>query len=141
MKVTYLATVYRCERHPAKYRAAFPDLGGVMTHEASFDDLGKVAEELLEVEVLRRLADKKTLPPATEDYEKLVKKADPDLGAVGMVMPVTVLVKTRTVTVCITIPEDKLKLINNHCDEHAMNRSSFMTMAVLAYMRKHPNGD
>lgn len=136
MKITYLAAVYRCEKNPARYVAIFPDIACFPNIESSYEDLHDDAERHLETVVYRYVDQNKPLPKPTKDYEELVKKVDPSYGEVGMVMPVTVCIKSKTVPVCVTIPEDYLKRIDDFVREFGMSRSVFLTMAAMEYIRK-----
>ena len=134
MKKTYLALVHEDEtgKEPHRFGVSFPDLDCV-TEGDSISHALCMAEDLL-VLTLQGLTEMgKAFPVPTMDVKALVAKADPDMGPVSFVMPVTVFVESeqKTVHINITCPEDKLAIIDQFVHRCGAKRSTFLIDAAM----------
>ena len=130
MKLTYYALCYHVlgEAHP--FIGDLPDLK-VATEGDSVEDLQAMLQDAaLEILPDRLAAD--GAPPAQSSIEEVLTKADPDLGQVTFVLPVTVFPKPRTRNIAVSVPEDALARIDAYCEAAGISRSALMVDGALA---------
>ena len=130
MKLTYYALCYHVpgEAHP--FIGDLPDLK-TTTEGDSVEDLQAMLQDAA-LEILPdRLADDGT-PPAQSSIDEVLTKADPELGQVAFVLPVTVFPKPRTRNIAVSVPEDALARIDAYCEAAGISRSALMVDGALA---------
>ena len=134
MKLTYYALCYHVpgEIHP--FIGDVPDLK-VTTEGDSVEELLAMLQDAV-LEILPDRYDDDGNPPAPSDIDGVRTKADPDLGAISFVLPVTVFPKPRTRNIAVSVPEDALAKIDAFCEATGVSRSSLMVDGALALTHK-----
>ena len=130
MKLTYYALCYHVpgEAHP--FIGDLPDLK-TTTEGDSVEDLQAMLQDAA-LEILPdRLAGDGT-PPAQSSIDEVLTKADPELGQVAFVLPVTVFPKPRVRNIAVSVPEDALARIDAYCEAAGISRSALMVDGALA---------
>ena len=133
MKLTYYALCYHVpgETHP--FIGDLPDLKAT-TEGDSVEEL----QEMLQDAALEILPDRlgaDGTPPAQSSIDAVLAKADPALGRIAFVLPVTVFPKPRTRNIAVSVPEDALARIDAYCEAAGISRSALMVDGALALAR------
>jgi predicted RNase H-like HicB family nuclease len=108
------------------YGVSFPDLPGCVSAGASLDEARAMAEEALALH-LEGMAEDGEAPPEPSSLDAVM--ADPE-NRDGVAILVNADLKTRSVRVNITLPEDTLQAIDRYAEDHGFTRSGFLAAAA-----------
>lgn len=122
----YIAVVHKDSS--SDFGVSFPDFPGCTTGGKSIDDVKDLSLEALSghIKVMREFGEKIPNPSKLDDIV-----ADKDyLNAIAFLVVSVPDIKSRTVRVNITLPEDILHQIDVTAKKRGMSRSSFLTHAA-----------
>lgn len=114
------------------YGVEFPDFPGCVTAGATMDEARAMAEEALAVHIEGVLEDGDELP-APSPLDEIM--ADPDNRKAFAFLVAVPAVRTKTVRVNITLPEDVLARIDRFASDHGFTRSGFLVQAARRAVR------
>jgi predicted RNase H-like HicB family nuclease len=122
----YIAVVYKDPK--SDFGVSFPDFPGCITTGSSIDEAKDMAHDALSLHINGMLKDGDNIP-APSKLEDIMD--DPDYSDAAAILVVSVSeVKTRSVRVNITVPEDMLRKIDSVAKKRGMSRSSFLVHAA-----------
>jgi predicted RNase H-like HicB family nuclease len=127
----YIALIHKEAK--SDYGVSFPDFPGVATAGTTSDDARAMAEEALAFHIEGLMADGEAIPDPA-NLEDIMADRD-NRKAVAILVPI----KTETpraVRVNVTLPEDILQQIDRYAETHGLSRSSFLTKAAKAEMKR-----
>ncbi|MBP5301174.1 MAG: type II toxin-antitoxin system HicB family antitoxin [Victivallales bacterium] len=130
MKLTYYALCYHVPEEAHPFIGDLPDLK-TTTEGDSVEDLQAMLQDAA-LEILPDRLGADGAPPAQSSIDEVLTKADPELGQVAFVLPVTVFPKPRTRNVAVSVPEDALARIDAYCEAAGISRSALMVDGALA---------
>lgn len=136
MKLTYYALCYHCPGEPHPFVGDIPDLT-VTTEGDSVEDLMAMLQDAAREILPDRTRAGHGTPPAATPVEAVLEKADPDLGKVAFVLPVSVFTKPRARNIAVSVPEDALAAIDEYCGASGTSRSALLVDGALAFMARH----
>ena len=122
----YIAVVHKDSS--SEYGVSFPDFPGCITGGKSIDSVKDLSNEALSghIQTMREFGEKIPNPTKLDDII-----ADQDyLDAIAFFVVSAPDVKSKTVRVNITLPEDILHQIDVTAKKRGMSRSSFLTHAA-----------
>ncbi len=122
----YIAVVHKDSS--SEYGVSFPDFPGCITGGKSIDSVKDLSNEALagHIQTMREFGEKIPNPTKLDDII-----ADQDyLDAIAFFVVSAPDVKSKTVRVNITLPEDILHQIDVTAKKRGMSRSSFLTHAA-----------
>ncbi len=122
----YIAVVHKDSA--TEYGVSFPDFPGCVTGAGSIDSVKELSVEALSghIKTMQEFSEKIPRPSKLDDVV-----ADPDYAdAVAFLIVSIPGLKTKTVRVNITLPEDVLHQIDVTAKNRGMSRSSFLTHAA-----------
>ena len=123
---SYIAVVHKDSS--SEYGVSFPDFPGCITAGKSIDEVKNLSIEALSghIKTMKEFGEKIPNPSKLDDIV-----ADPDyLDAVAFLVVPVPDIKTKTVRVNITLPEDILHKIDVTAKKRGMSRSSFLSHAA-----------
>lgn len=122
--VQYIALIHKDA--DSDYGVSFPDLPGCISAGATLDEARAMAEEALGLHLEGMAEDGEAAPePSSLD----VVMSDPE-NRDGVAILVSADLKTRSVRVNITLPEDTLQAIDRYAEDHGFTRSGFLAAAA-----------
>ena len=122
----YIAVVHKDPK--SDFGVSFPDFPGCVTAGNTIDEAKDMAHDALSLHIKGMLEDGDNIsaPSKLEDIME-----DPDYSDAAAILVVSVSeVKSRSVRVNITVPEDMLRKIDNVAKKRGMSRSSFLVHAA-----------
>jgi predicted RNase H-like HicB family nuclease len=124
----YIALIHKEE--DSDFGVSFPDLPGCVSAGSSLEEARRMGAEALAFHVEGLIEDGEPLPePSTLD----TIMRDPD-NRDGVAILVPVDVKSRSVRVNVTLPEDALRAIDAYAESHGYTRSGFLVSAAKRIM-------
>ena len=127
----YIAVVHKDPK--SDFGVSFPDFPGCITAGSTIDEAKDMAQEALSLHIKGMLEDKAKIPSPSK-LEDIM--ADPDFSDAAAILIVTVSdMKSRSVRVNITVPEDILRQIDSTAKERHMSRSSFLVYAAQTALK------
>ena len=127
---SYIAAVHKDPS--SEYGVSFPDFPGCITAGKSVDEAKDISVEALKghIKTMKEFGEKIPTPSKLDDII-----ADPDYhDAVAFLVISIPNIKTKTVRVNITLPEDILHKIDVTAKKRGMSRSSFLSHAAESSM-------
>ena len=122
----YIAVVHKDPK--SDFGVSFPDFPGCITAGSTIDEAKDMAHDALSLHVKGILEDGDNIP-APSKLEDIMD--DPDYSDAAAILVVSVSeVKSRSVRVNITVPEDILRKIDSVAKKRGMSRSSFLVHAA-----------
>ena len=125
----YIAVVFKSQ--DSDYSVLFPDFPGCVTAGETLDEAKDMAYEALPFHVegmLERGLEKIPEPTSLDD---ILKNPDYAQCITTLVVPVPSIKKIKTVRVNISVPEDKLEIIDMAAGRFGMSRSSFLVDSAV----------
>ena len=127
---SYIAVVHKDPS--SDYGVSFPDFPGCITAGDSIDNVKDLSVEVLSghIKIMKEFGEKIPTPSKLDDIV-----ADPDYFDVVafLVVPIPD-IKSKTIRVNITLPEDILHKIDVTAKKRGMSRSSFLSHAAQSSM-------
>ena len=121
---SYIALIHKDEG--SDYGVSFPDFPGCVTAGASLDEARGMAEEALAFHIDGMAQDGQSAPPPSS-LETVMADAE-NRDGVAILVPVSI--RSRTVRVTITLPEDVLRLVDAYAEAKGFTRSGFLATAA-----------
>jgi len=142
MKVSYYALLFAAEE--GGFCIDVPDLPCCVTEGETIEECQVMAADAIRCCLADDIADGKTVPARTE-WPDILKKADPDMGAVALVMPVEVIFpdndRTPPRRLSISLPESVCETIDSFLVQAGGTRSGLLATAALEYIARQREGD
>ncbi len=133
---SYIAVIHKDPG--SEFGVSFPDFPGCITAGASIDEVKNMAHKALPFHVKGMLEDGEKIPVPSRLEEIM---ADPDyVDAVAFLVVTIPDLKSRTVRVNITIPEDTLQQIDAAAKKCGMSRSFFFAHAAQNAIHSNQHG-
>lgn len=120
----YIALIHRDAE--SDYGVSFPDLPGCVSAGASLDEARAMAEEALALHLEGMAEDGEAAPEPSSLDAVMADRENRD----GVAILVNADLKTRSVRVNITLPEDTLQAIDRYAEDHGFTRSGFLAAAA-----------
>jgi predicted RNase H-like HicB family nuclease len=131
----YIAVVHKDPK--SDFGVSFPDFPGCVTAGSSIDEAKDMAHDALSLHIKGMLEDGEDIPVPSK-LEDIMD--DPDYSDAAALLVVSVSeVKSRSVRVNITVPEDILRKIDNIAKKRGMSRSSFLVHAAQTAITSNQN--
>ena len=112
------------------YGVDFPDFPGCVTAGSTVEEAASMAREALAFHIEGLVEDGQVVPEPS-DLDKVMR--DPaNRDGVAILVPVEL--KSRSVRVNVTLPEDVLRAIDLHAERHGYTRSGFLAAAAKRAM-------
>ncbi len=127
---SYIAVVHKDPS--SDYGVSFPDFPGCITAGDSIDNVKDLSVEVLSghIKIMKEFGEKIPTPSKLDDIV-----ADPDYVDVVAFLVVSIPdIKSKTIRVNITLPEDILHKIDVTAKKRGMSRSSFLSHAAQSSM-------
>ncbi len=127
---SYIAAVHKDPS--SEYGVSFPDFPGCITAGKSIDKVKDISLEALKghIQTMKEFGEKIPSPSKLDDIV-----ADPDFfDTVAFLVISLPDIKTKTIRVNITLPEDILHKIDVTAKKRGMSRSSFLSHAAQSSM-------
>lgn len=127
---SYIAVVHKDPS--SDYGVSFPDFPGCITAGDSIDNVKDLSIEVLSghIKIMKEFGEKIPTPSKLDDIV-----ADPDYFDVVAFLVVSIPeIKSKTIRVNITLPEDILHKIDVTAKKRGMSRSSFLSHAAQSSM-------
>jgi len=127
---SYIAVVHKDPS--SDYGVSFPDFPGCITAGDSIDNVKDLSVEALSghIKIMKEFGEKIPTPSKLDDIV-----ADPDYFDVVAFLVVSIPeIKSKTIRVNITLPEDILHKIDVTAKKRGMSRSSFLSHAAQSSM-------
>lgn len=127
---SYIAVVHKDPS--SDYGVSFPDFPGCITAGDSIDNVKDLSVEVLSghIKIMKEFGEKIPTPSKLDDIV-----ADPDYFDVVAFLVVSIPeIKSKTIRVNITLPEDILHKIDVTAKKRGMSRSSFLSHAAQSSM-------
>jgi predicted RNase H-like HicB family nuclease len=124
----YIALIHK--QDDSDYGVSFPDFPGCVSAGASLDDARGMAEEALAFHIEGLVEDGDAVPEPS-DLDTVMR--DP-INRDGVAILVPVELKSRSVRVNVTLPEDALRAIDSYAERHGYTRSGFLVSAARRAM-------
>ena len=122
----YIAVVHKDPK--TDFGVSFPDFQGCITAGSTIDEAKDMAHDALSLHIKGMLEDGDNIPVPSK-LEDIMD--DPDYSDAAAILVVSVSeVKSRSVRVNITVPEDILRKIDSVAKKRGMSRSSFLVHAA-----------
>ncbi len=129
----YIALIHK--QDDSDYGVSFPDFPGCVSAGASLDDARGMAEEALAFHIEGLVEDGDAVPEPS-DLDTVM--TDP-INRDGVAILVPVELKSRSVRVNVTLPEDALRAIDSYAERHGYTRSGFLVSAARRAMASDQN--
>ena len=124
----YIALIHK--QDDSDYGVSFPDFPGCVSAGGTLDEARGMAEEALAFHIEGLVEDGQVVPEPS-DLDKVMR--DPaNRDGVAILVPVEL--KSRSVRVNVTLPEDVLRAIDLHAERHGYTRSGFLAAAAKRAM-------
>lgn len=124
----YIALIHKTA--DSDYGVSFPDLPGCVSAGATLDEARAMAAEALALHLEGLTEDGEPIPEASS-LDAIM--ASPD-NRDGVAILVRAEVKTKSVRVNISLPEDALREIDRFAEDHGFTRSGFLAQAAKRAM-------
>jgi len=131
----YIALIHK--QNDSDFGVSFPDFPGCVSAGATLEEACRMGAEALAFHVEGLAEDGESAPePSTLD----AIMHDPE-NRDGVAILVPVELKSRSVRVNVTLPEDALRAIDSYAERHGYTRSGFLVSAAKQVMETAPNGN
>lgn len=126
--VHYIALIHK--QNDSDYGVSFPDFPGCVSAGVTLEEARRMGAEALAFHIEGLVEDGEPLPePSTLD----AIMRDPD-NREGVAILVPALLKSKSVRVNVTLPEDALRAIDSYAERHGYTRSGFLVSAAKQMM-------
>ncbi len=124
----YIGIIHKEQK--SDYGVSFPDFPGCVSAGQTMDAVRALAEEALALHVTGMMEDGDAIPEPSS-LENVMQEAE-NRDGVAILVPLRM--SPKTVRVNITIPEDALREIDAHAEQHGYTRSGFLVTAARKAM-------
>ncbi len=124
----YIGIIHKEQK--SDYGVSFPDFPGCVSAGQTMDAVRALAEEALALHVTGMMEDGDAIPEPSS-LENVMREAE-NRDGVAILVPLRI--SPKTVRVNITIPEDALREIDAHAEQHGYTRSGFLVTAARKAM-------
>ena len=131
----YLAVVHKGSN--SDFGVSFPDFPGCVTAGNTLDEAKDMAHDALALHIKGMLEDGETIPVPSKLEDIVDNPEYSDTAAILVVSAPEI--KSRSVRVNITLPEDTLREIDMMAKKRGMSRSSFLVNAAKNALTSNEN--
>ena len=126
----YIALIHKDA--DSDYGVSFPDFPGCISAGVSLDEARDMAAEALTFHIEGMVEDGEAIPEPSS-LEQVM--ADPE-NRDGVAILVATEIKSKSVRVNITMPEETLRDVDRYAEAHGFTRSGFLVQAAKRVMEK-----
>lgn len=126
----YIALIHKDA--DSDYGVSFPDFPGCISAGATLDEAREMAVEALSFHIEGMVEDGEAIPEPSSLEQVMADQENRD----GVAILVATEIRSKTVRVNITLPEDTLRDVDRYAEAHGFTRSGFLVQAAKQVMEK-----
>lgn len=126
----YIALIHKDA--DSDYGVSFPDFPGCISAGATLDEAREMAAEALSFHIEGMVEDGEAIPEPSSLEQVMADQENRD----GVAILVATEIRSKTVRVNITLPEDTLRDVDRYAEAHGFTRSGFLVQAAKQVMEK-----
>lgn len=126
----YIALIHKDA--DSDYGVSFPDFPGCISAGATLDEAREMAAEALTFHIEGMVEDGEAIPEPSSLEQVMADHENRD----GVAILVATEIKSKSVRVNITMPEETLRDVDRYAEAHGFTRSGFLVQAAKQVMEK-----
>ncbi|MCF8505250.1 MAG: type II toxin-antitoxin system HicB family antitoxin [Caulobacter sp.] len=126
----YIALIHKDA--DSDYGVSFPDFPGCISAGVTLDEARDMAAEALAFHIEGMVEDGEAIPEPSSLEQVMADHENRD----GVAILVATEIRSKTVRVNITLPEDTLRDVDRYAEAHGFTRSGFLVQAAKRVMEK-----
>ena len=126
----YIALIHKDA--DSDYGVSFPDFPGCISAGVTLDEARDMAAEALTFHIEGMVEDGDAIPEPSSLEQVMADHENRD----GVAILVATEIRSKTVRVNITLPEDTLREVDRYAEAHGFTRSGFLVQAAKRVMEK-----
>lgn len=126
----YIALIHKDA--DSDYGVSFPDFPGCISAGATLDEAREMAVEALSFHIEGMVEDGQAIPEPSSLEQVMADQENRD----GVAILVATEIRSKSVRVNITMPEDTLRDVDRYAEAHGFTRSGFLVQAAKQVMEK-----
>ncbi|MBI5940468.1 MAG: type II toxin-antitoxin system HicB family antitoxin [Caulobacterales bacterium] len=126
----YIALIHKDA--DSDYGVSFPDFPGCISAGATLDEAREMAAEALTFHIEGMVEDGEAIPEPSSLEQVMADHENRD----GVAILVATEIKSKSVRVNITMPEETLRDVDRYAEAHGFTRSGFLVQAAKRVMEK-----
>lgn len=126
----YIALIHKDA--DSDYGVSFPDFPGCISAGITLDEARDMAVEALAFHIEGMVEDGEAIPEPSSLEQVMADHENRD----GVAILVATEIRSKTVRVNITLPEDTLRDVDRYAEAHGFTRSGFLVQAARRVMEK-----
>lgn len=126
----YIALIHKDA--DSDYGVSFPDFPGCISAGATLDEAREMAAEALSFHIEGMVEDGEAIPEPSSLEQVMADQENRD----GVAILVATEIRSKSVRVNITMPEETLRDVDRYAEAHGFTRSGFLVQAAKRVMEK-----